>query len=80
MGAVASQITSLTIVNSTVYSGEDKKTHQNSTSLAFVRGIRQQFTYHVYQNEYFIELRSVHVRYIVTQQHDTTPWLGYLLL
>ena len=37
--AMASLITSLTIVYSTVYSGEDKKTHKSSASLAFVRGI-----------------------------------------
>ena len=39
MGAMASQITSLTIVYSTVYSGTDEKWHQSSASLAFVRGI-----------------------------------------
>ena len=39
MSATASQITSLTIVNSTVYSDESE--HQSSASLAFVRGIRQ---------------------------------------
>ena len=38
MGAMASQITSLTIVYSTVYSGADQRKHQSSTSLAFVRG------------------------------------------
>ena len=38
MGAMASQITSLTIVYSTVHSDADKK-HQSSASLAFVRGI-----------------------------------------
>ena len=36
MGAMASQITSLTIVYSTVYSGEDQRKHQSSASLAFV--------------------------------------------
>ena len=36
MGAMASQISSLTIVYSTVYSGADKKKHQSSVSLAFV--------------------------------------------
>ena len=42
MGAIASQITNLTIVNSTVYSGTDKKIkHQSSASLAFVRGIHR---------------------------------------
>ena len=41
MAAVASQITSFTIVYSTVYSGADKKKpiKLNSTSLVFVRGI-----------------------------------------
>ena len=39
VNAMASQIASLTIVYSTVYSGADKKKHQSSTSLAFVRGI-----------------------------------------
>ena len=41
MGAMASQITSLTIVNSTVYSGVDQRKHQSSASLAFVRGIHR---------------------------------------
>ena len=40
MGAVASQITSLTIVYSTVYSDADQRKHQSSASLAFVRGIQ----------------------------------------
>ena len=39
MSAMASQITSLTIVYSTVYSGADKRKHQSSVPLAFVRGI-----------------------------------------
>ena len=39
MNAVASQITSLTIVYSTVNSGADQRKHQRSASLAFVRGI-----------------------------------------
>ena len=38
MGAIASQITSLTIVYSTVYSDADERKHQSSASLAFVRG------------------------------------------
>ena len=41
MGATASQITSLTIVCSTVYSGADQRKHQSSASLAFVRGIHR---------------------------------------
>ena len=38
MGAIASQITSLTIVYSIVYSDADQGKHQSSASLAFVRG------------------------------------------
>ena len=41
MTTVASQITSLTIVYSIVYSGEYKRKHQSSASLAFVRGIHR---------------------------------------
>ena len=41
MGAMASQITSLTIVYSTVYSGADQWKPQSSASLAFVWGIHQ---------------------------------------
>ena len=39
MGTMASQITSLTIVYSTVYSDADQRKHQSSASLAFVWGI-----------------------------------------
>ena len=39
IGAIASQITSLTIVYSTVYSDADERKHQSSASLAFVWGI-----------------------------------------
>ena len=41
MGAIASQITSLTIVYSTVYSDADQRKHQSSASLAFVREIHR---------------------------------------
>ena len=39
MDAIESQITSLTIVYSTVYSDADQRKHQSSASLAFVRSI-----------------------------------------
>ena len=39
MGAMASQITRLAIVYSTVYSGTDQRKHQSSASLGFVQGI-----------------------------------------
>ena len=41
MGTIASQITSLTIVYSTIYSDADQRKHQSSASLAFVRGIHR---------------------------------------
>ena len=42
MGAIASQITSLTIVYSIVYSDADQRKHQSSASLAFVWGIQRE--------------------------------------
>ena len=41
MGTAASQITSLTIVYTTVYSDADQSKHQSSASLAFVWGIHR---------------------------------------
>ena len=41
MNGMASQITSLTIVYSTVYPGVDQRKHQSLASLAFVRGIHR---------------------------------------
>ena len=42
MGEIASQITSLTIVYSAVYSDADHRKYQSSASLAFVRGIHRE--------------------------------------
>ena len=41
MSAMASQITSLMIVYSTVYSGTDQRKHRSSATLAFMRGIHR---------------------------------------
>ena len=41
MSTMASQITSVSIVYSTVCTGPDQRKHQRSVSLAFVRGIHQ---------------------------------------
>ena len=41
MSAMVSQITSLTIVYSAIYSGADLRKHQSSVSLTFVRGIHR---------------------------------------
>ena len=41
MGSIASQITSLTIVYLSIYSGADQRKYQTSASLAFVRRIHR---------------------------------------
>ena len=41
MDTIASQITRLTIIYSTVYSDADQRKYQSSASLAFVRGIQR---------------------------------------
>ena len=41
MGTISSQITSLTIVHSTVYSDANQRKYQSSASLAFVREIHR---------------------------------------
>ena len=41
MSTLASKITSLTVVYSTIYSGADQSKHQSSASLAFVWGIHR---------------------------------------
>ena len=41
MSAMASQITTFTVVYSTVYSSVDQRKHQSFVSLAFVRGIHR---------------------------------------
>ena len=41
MEAIASEVTSLTIVYSIVYSDTDQRKHQSTASLAFVRGIHR---------------------------------------
>ena len=46
MSAIASQITSLTIVYSAVYPGADQSKHQSSASLAFVWGIHRSWGIH----------------------------------
>ena len=48
MGAMASQITNLTIVYSTVFSDADQRRHESSASLAFVRGIHRPVTWKMF--------------------------------
>ena len=67
MGMMASQITSFTIVYSTVYSGADQRRHQSSVSLAFVLGINrwpaQGF------NGFWVILLPMSVRYFLNDNH-----------
>ena len=66
MGAIASQITSLTIVYSTVYSDADQSKHQSSASMAFVWGIQRE------------PVNSPH-KWPVTRKcfHLMTSWYGH---
>ena len=41
MGMMASQITSLTIICSIIYSGADQRIYKRAMSLAFVKGIQR---------------------------------------
>ena len=45
MSAIATQITNLVIVYSTIYAGADQRKHQSSASLAFVWEIHQHITF-----------------------------------
>ena len=69
MGAIASQITSLTIVYSTVYSDADQRKHQSSASLAFVRGIHRGPTY-----IYITWIRYLHIYFTLFLLCEI--WLG----
>ena len=53
MGAMTSQITNLTIVYLTVYSGADQRKHQSSASLAYVRRI------HTIWKKYYVMMQNV---------------------
>ena len=66
MGAIASQITSLTIVYSIVYSDADQTKHQSSASLAFVWGIHRAFGNIPNYNQG--EINAYHMRSIVDRR------------
>ena len=64
MGTMASQITSLTVVYSTVNSGADQRKHQSSASLAFVWGIhRGPVTRKMFPFDDIIMYRSRHAKH-----------------
>ena len=60
MSASASQITSLTIVYSTVHAGTDQRKHQSPASLGFVRGIHRWFPAQRASNAEIISIRWRH--------------------
>ena len=67
MGAIASQITSLTIVYSSVYSGADQSKHQSSASLAFVSPVNSPHKWPVTRKMFpFDDVIMCHPKYIVT--------------
>ena len=59
MGMVTSQITSLKIVYSTVYSDADQRKYQSSALLAFVRGIHRWLSSYVLLYSPFYQIRSL---------------------
>ena len=71
MGAVASQITNLTIVYSTVYSDAEQRKHQNSASLAFVPG------------EFLAQMAVTRTMFpfddVIMISHHSTQWWPYSL-
>ena len=69
MGALASQITSLTIVYSTVYSGADQRKHQSSASLAFVRTGNSLVT-----GEFLIQRASNAENVCILWRHQCCDW------
>ena len=83
MGPMASQITSLTIVYSTIYLGADNK-NQSSASLAFVRGIhrwqvyspqKEPVTRKIWNSDQWFTLCIIlGMRYISNIYHNTELW------
>ena len=75
MTTIASKITSLTVVYSTVYSNADQRKHQSSASLACVRGIHREgtVTRKMFPFDYVIMLMSYRMYIVyVFQDYDMT--------
>ena len=72
MGMMASEITSLTIVYSSICSGADERKHQSSASLAFVRGIHRyrEKCFHLMTSSCFGATYTCHV----TSLELVHPW------
>ena len=77
IGAMRSQITSPTIVYSTVCSGTDQRKHQSSASLTFVRGIhRWQLNFPTKYS--YVENVSIWLRHHVDIKNRTRGAIEYL--
>ena len=77
MGAMASQITSLTIIYSTIHSGADQRKHQSSASLAFVRvnsPHKWPVTRKIFPSEDVIMTYSLSEIYRISQDFEHTVW------
>ena len=77
MGTMASQITSLTIVYPTVYSGADRRKHQSSASLAFVQGIHRRPVNSPHKclvTQKMFPFDDVIVRYMYIHGNDRRLW------
>ena len=77
MGAMASQITRLTIVYSTVYSGADQRKHQTSASLAFVRGIHRWPVKSVFDTLYNLNTQGFQTWISKTYELKLVIWYWY---
>ena len=74
MGAMASQITSLTIVYSTVYSGTDQRKHQSSASLAFARGIHRGPVNFLHKGSVTRKMFPFNDAIMICIWHSTSTW------
>ena len=88
MAAIASPITSLTIVYSVTYSGADQRKHQSSASLAFVRGIHRwpvnsphklPVTREMFPSHDVTMIRQVSSQYTTVSTKAISVWNMYLL-
>ena len=82
MGAITSQITSLMIVYSTVYSDADQRKHQSSASLAFMRGIHRLTVNSPHKcpvTRKMFPFDDVIMDIFITNQSTTQPQVRYLM-
>ena len=79
MSAVASQISSVSIVCSTVGSGADQRKHQSSASLTFVRGI-QRWPVTKTSNEENVSIWWRHHDHCAVRFYSSSPVLTQILL